>query len=499
MLKPDLKTKINQLWDRFWSGGISNPLTAIEQMSYLIFMKRLEDLDNQHSKISEARGDKYISIFKGHEKFRWSEWKHLPAEEMLKYVREEVFPFIKELRKGEDAIFSENMKDAVFIIPKPSLLQEAVNIIDSLNISSQNQDVQGDIYEHLLSELKTSGKNGQFRTPRHIIKMMVELINPKIGQTICDPACGTGGFLINAYEYILRTNTSEDIIEKDEEGQYHNLIGDKITKKENWDFLRRKTLFGFDNDPTMVRIGLMNLILHGIEQPQIRYGDGLSKNFDQKEMFDIILANPPFTGSIDKNDINTNFKIRTTKTELLFLELMYNLLHIGGKCAVIIPNGVLFGSSNAHKELRQHLLENCQIEAIINMPSGVFQPYSGVGTSIIVFTKGGRTDKVWFYEMLSDGYTLDQKRDRIDGFGDIPRIIQMFKKKENSEQSFSVDIKKIKECEWSLSLQRYVQRNHKKTEYVPSIDMIDKTIKEEEEILNELKELKKEIKEWNTP
>lgn len=492
MLKPDLKSKINQLWDRFWSGGISNPLTAIEQMSYLIFMKRLEDLDNQHMGLAEARGEKYNSIFKDHEDCRWNDWKHLRAEEMLDHVRTKVFPFIKELRRGEDTLFSENMKDAVFIIPKPSLLQEAVNIIDSLNISAQNQDVQGDIYEHLLSELKTSGKNGQFRTPRHIIKMMVELLNPKIGETICDPACGTGGFLINAYEYVLRTNTSKDIIEQDNEGQYHNLIGDKITKKEQWDFLRRKTLFGYDNDPTMVRIALMNMILHGIEIPQIKYSDGLSKNFDQKAMYDIILANPPFTGSIDKDDINNGFKVKTTKTELLFLELMYNLLHVGGRCSVIVPNGVLFGSSNAHKNIRKLLLENCQVEAIINMPSGVFQPYSGVGTSIIVFTKGGKTEKVWFYEMLSDGYSLDQKRERIDGFGDIPDIIQKFKNKENSDQSFSVEIKKIKDNDWSLSLQRYVKRNHEKTEYESSETIIRRTIEKEKKILDELSELKKE-------
>jgi len=497
MLKADLKSKINQLWDKFWSGGISNPLTAIEQMSYLIFMKRLEDLDNQHLKIAEARGEKYRSIFKNNENCRWNNWKNLKAEDMLKHVRDKVFPFIKDLRNGEETLFSENMKDAVFLIPKPSLLQEAVNIIDSLNISSQNQDVQGDIYEYLLSELKTSGKNGQFRTPRHIIKMMVELINPKIGEVICDPSCGTAGFLINAYEHILRKNTSEDIIEYDEENQAHNLVGDKITKKEQWDFLRKKTFYGYDNDSTMVRIALMNMLLHGIENPQIKYADSLSKNFKQEERFDIILANPPFTGSIDKGDISDDFHNKTTKTELLFLELMFNVLHPGGRCAVIVPNGVLFGTSNAHKEIRKKILVGGQIEGIINMPSGVFQPYSGVGTSIIVFTKGSKTEKVWFYEMLSDGYSLDQKRDYLDGKGDIPEIIEKFKNKEDTEKSFSVDIDKIRENDWSLSLQRYVKRIRKKVEFDPSQDIIDRTIKEEELILKELKDLKEEVKKWN--
>ncbi len=493
MLKAELKSKINQLWDRFWSGGIANPLTAIEQMSYLIFMKRLEDLDNQHGRLADARGEKYKSIFNGHEKCRWSEWKHLPAEDMLKHVRDVVFPFIKNVRKGGDTLFSENMKDAVFMIPKPSLLQEAVNIIDTINISSQNQDVQGDIYEYLLSELKTSGKNGQFRTPRHIIRMMVELVEPQIGMKICDPACGTGGFLINAYEYILRVNTSPDIVKYDEGGVAHNLVGDKIIKKEHWNLLRRNTLFGFDNDTTMVRIGLMNMILHGIENPNIRYADSLSKNFDHSPKYEIVLANPPFTGSIDKSDISDNFKISTTKTELLYVELFYNLLHNGGKAAVIVPNGVLFGSSNAHKKVRELLLEKCQVETVISMPSGVFQPYSGVGTAVLVFTKGGKTDKVWFYEMLKDGFSLDQKRDFIDGRGDIPDIVEKFKTKADSKQSFCVDFDEIKKNEYSLSIARYKKVEHEEVKYEKSSVIIDRVLKNEEEIAKELRELKRMV------
>jgi len=493
MLKADVKSKINQLWDRFWSGGISNPLTAIEQMSYLIFMKRLEDLDNQHLRLSDARGEEYKSIFENHEDCRWSHWKHLPAEEMMKHVLGVVFPFIKEIRRGEDTLFSENMKDAVFIIQKPSLLQEAVNILDGLNISAQNHDVQGDIYEYLLNELKTSGKNGQFRTPRHIIRMMVGLVEPQIGMNICDPACGTGGFLINAYEYILRMNTSEDIIKYDEQGVPYNLVGDKIIKKEHWNLLRRESLYGYDNDSTMTRIGLMNMILHGIEHPNIRYADALSKNFDQTSRFDIVLSNPPFTGSIDKTDINDNFKVSTAKTELLFLELFYNLLHNGGRAAVIVPNGVLFGSSNAHKKIREILLEKSQVEAVISMPSGVFQPYAGVGTAVLVFTKGGKTEKVWFYEMLRDGFTLDQKRDFIDGKGDIPDIIGKFKTRADSKQSFSVTAEEIKNNDFSLSLQRYKQIEYEEIEYEKPEVIIDRVLKTEEEINKELRELRRLI------
>ena len=348
MLAPELKSQINKLWDKFWSGGIANPLTAIEQMSYLIFMKRLEDLDSVHAKRAAIRKEKHKSIFEGHEDCRWSKWKNLSAPAMLKHVSEVVFPFIKNLTNGDDVLYSQYMKDAMFVIPKASLLQEAVAIIEEMNITERNQDTQGDIYEHLLGELKTAGKNGQFRTPRHIIRMMIELVDPDIGQTICDPACGTAGFLIAAYEHILAKYTSKEIIKIHEDGSPHNLVGDKIVEKAHWNLLKRETFYGFEFDTTMVRIGLMNMILHGIERPNIRYADTLSKRFEQEAVYDVVFANPPFAGSIDKSDINDAFKLDTAKTELLFLELFQNLLRIGGRAAVIVPNGVLFGSSNAH-------------------------------------------------------------------------------------------------------------------------------------------------------
>jgi type I restriction enzyme M protein len=492
VLAPELKAQINKLWDKFWSGGIANPLTAIEQMSYLIFMKRLEDLDTIHSKRASARKEQYKSIFEGHENCRWSQWKHLNAEAMLKHVQLEVFPFIKELHNGDDTLYSQYMKDANFVIPKASLLQEAVAIIDEMNITERNQDTQGDIYEHLLGELKTSGLNGQFRTPRHIIRMMIELVDPDIGQTICDPACGTAGFLIGAYEHVLRKYTSDDIIRVDEDGTSHNLVGDKIVEKTHWNLLKRETFYGFDFDTTMIRIGLMNMILHGIERPNIRYADTLSKKFEQKPQYDIVFANPPFAGSIDKSDINDAFKLDTAKTELLFVELFYNLLRVGGRTAVIVPNGVLFGSSNAHVQARKLLLEKCQLEAVVSMPSGVFQPYSGVGTAVLVFAKGGKTENVWFCEMLKDGYSLDQKRDFIDGKGDIPDIVRKFKKRDESEQSILVPFDKIKNNDFSLSISRYKKVTQEKVEYEEPNLLIEEILTVEQEIekaLNELKEM----------
>jgi len=495
MLKSELKSKINQLWDRFWSGGLANPLTAIEQISYLIFIKRLEEMDEINKNRAEARDEKFISVFKDNEDCRWGHFKHLNAEEMLVHVRDKVFPFIKNIKLGEDGEFAKLMQDAIFMIPKPSLLQEAVTIIDDLKISPQNYDTLGDMYEYLLKELSSAGKVGQFRTPRHIIGMMVKLVNPKLGEKICDPACGTAGFLVNAYQHILETNTTKDLIKYDEEGSPHNLIGDKITDKKHWKLLRENTFFGYDFDQTMVRIAAMNMILHGIESPNLRRTDTLSKNFDNNSRYDVVLANPPFTGSIDKSDINDNLKIKTAKTELLFLELFYNLLNIGGKGAVIVPNGVLFGSSNAHKDIRKKLLEECQLEAVISMPSGVFMPYSGVGTAVLIFTKGGQTEKVWFYEMLKDGFSLDQKRDFIDGKGDIPEIIERFKTKADSKQSFCVDVKTIKgeDGEYNLSISRYKKDEHEEIKHEEPEKIINRALKEEEEIVNELKSLKEEF------
>ncbi|MBS4027191.1 MAG: N-6 DNA methylase [Ignavibacteriales bacterium] len=460
-----LKSQVDALWNRFWSGGIANPLTAIEQMSYLLFLRRLEDDDNAQSASAKRRGQSHTSIFRGNEKCRWSYWSQLPGEQMLKHVRDTVFEFLRNLG-DETSTFTQYMQDAMFIIPKASLLQEAVKIIDDMHISEQNIDVQGDLYEYLLMQLTTAGKNGQFRTPRHIIRMMVKLVNPKIGDRMCDPAGGTAGFLVAGYEHILEMNTSDEVKEYDEEGKVHHLIGDKIADKKLLKFLKTHTLTGFDFDTTMVRIGAMNLMLHGIDNPNFRYTDALSKSFTEKETYDVVLANPPFKGSIDASDINERFSLKTTKTELLFLELMYDLLVTGGRCGVIVPDGVLFGTSNAHIGLRKILLDKCNVEGIISMPSGVFKPYAGVSTAIIIFTKGEETKNVWFYDMQADGFSLDDKRQKISD-NDIPDIIEKFPKhnvgaihelplqtkKEN--KCFLVPADEIRANKYDLSISRY--------------------------------------------
>jgi type I restriction enzyme M protein len=493
MLDPAIKAKIDKLWNMFWAGGLANPLTAIEQMSYLIFMKRLEDLDNFHRLRAEARKEGHKSIFDLHSDCRWSNWKHMNADEMYKHVTEVVFPFIKYLRNGPDVLYSRYMRDATFMIPKASLVQEAVSIIDEIEIG-EKPDIQGDIYEHLLGELKTAGKNGQFRTPRHIIRMMVELVDPDIGQKICDPACGTGGFLVAAYQHILRKYTSADMVKVDPDGTPHNLIGNKIVKKEHWDFLKNDTFYGFDFEITMIRIALMNMILHGITQPNIEQRDTLSKQFDQKPIYDIVLANPPFAGYVDKGDINDNFSIGTTKTELLFVELFHNLLAVGGKAAVVVPAGVLFDSSNAHVKARKMLLENCDLQAVISVPPAAFKPYSGVATGILVFVKGGKTEKVWFYEMRADGYSLDEKREFIDGKGDIPDIVEKFKAgRIVSDRSIRVPLATIKENDYGLSIHQYQPFEHEAVEYEDPEALIAKVLQLEEEIARELQALRKMI------
>lgn len=496
---PEIKSKIDKLWDMFYSGGMSNPLSAIEQISYLIFMKRLEDMDNQQRKASERRKQKYASIFKGKETCRWSHWMHFDAETMLNHVRDTVFPFIKELR-GENNFYSESMKDAVFLIPKPSLIQEAVKILDDINLSSKGIDLQGDIYEYLLSEISQSGKNGQFRTPRHIIRMIVELVDPKLGNRICDPACGTSGFLIGSFNHILKENTDPENITYDENGAPHNLTADRIVDKKHWKFLWEKSFFGYDFDTTMVRIGLMNMVLHGIANPKIRYADTLSKGFKERNLYDIVLANPPFKGNVDKSDVAEDLTVtghsKKPKTELLFLNLFANMLIPGGRCGVIVPDGVLFGSSNAHIDARKIILEECGLEAVISMPSGVFKPYAGVSTAVLVFTKGEKTDKVWFYDMQADGYSLDDKRTKIKQ-NDIPDIIEKWKtrdknkKPEKGEKWLWVDFDEIKNNNYDLSIYCYKPIEYEEIEYEKPKLILKKVLVLEKEIENHIEEIKK--------
>ena len=535
---PELKSKIDQLWNKFWSGGISNPLTAIEQITYLLFMKRLDELDLKRQADAEFTGEPYSSKFEGKwippeyrakartddtqretdkrhadaqmyeidkRSLRWSEFKHLQAEDMLQHVQGKVFPFLKDLN-GAESNFTHHMRTAVFIIPKPALLVEAVKTIDEIfavmeKDSQENgqafQDIQGDVYEMLLSEIATAGKNGQFRTPRHIIKLMADLVQPQLGHKIADPACGSGGFLLGAYQYIVtqlaRKAGSKDL-KPDEDGFARTSVAAALTEKAK--AILSSSLWGYDIDATMVRLGLMNLMMHGIDEPHIDYKDTLSKSFTEESEYDVILANPPFTGSIDKGDINENLQLATTKTELLFVENIYRLLKKGGTACVIVPQGVLFGSGGAFKSLRQLLVERCDLKAVITMPSGVFKPYAGVSTAILLFTKVyGPKDKVdkpatqsvWFYEMTADGYSLDDKRSKQDGFGDLQDIIAKYHSRhaqslsDRTAQCFLVPQTEIanEKNNYDLSLSRYKTDVFEEVHYDKPSLILDRLIQAE--------------------
>lgn len=535
---PELKAKIDQLWNKFWSGGISNPLTAIEQITYLLFMKRLDEQDQKRQADAEWTGERYTSKFVGswippeyrarrEEKdtdsdwakkledekryeiekrtLRWSEFTHMQAEEMLQHVQGKVFPFLKDLN-GEESNFTHHMKNAVFIIPKPALLVEAVKTIDEIFEvmecdSSENgqafQDIQGDVYEMLLSEIATAGKNGQFRTPRHIIKLMADLVQPQLGQKITDPACGSGGFLLGAYQYIvtqLALKAGSKELTPDEDGFVRTSVAAALTEKAQ--AILSSSLWGYDIDQTMVRLGLMNLMMHGIDEPHIDYKDTLSKSYTEESEYDIVMANPPFTGSIDKGDINEHLQLATTKTELLFVENIYRLLKKGGTACVIVPQGVLFGSGSAFKTLRQMLVERCDLKAVITMPSGVFKPYAGVSTAILIFTKvwGPKdkitlpaTENVWFYEMAADGYSLDDKRSKQDGNGDLQDIIAKYHHRnpatdtDRTAKYFMVSRSEIadEKNNFDLSLSRYKTDVFEEVQYDSPGVILDRLIQAE--------------------
>jgi type I restriction enzyme M protein len=511
-----LKSLIDKLWQNFWEGGIANPLTAIEQITYLLFMKRLDDLETKREKDAEFTGEKYTSRFKGKfivpgsnesidkNELRWSVFKHKPADEMLLHVQMKVFPFLKDLN-GATSPFTKHMANAVFIMPKANLMVSAINIVedifkeiekDAIEGGHAFQDIQGDVYEMLLSEIASAGKNGQFRTPRHIIKLMAELVAPQLGQRIADPACGTGGFLLGAYQYILtdlvRKNDPAKL-SKDEDGFERAAISAGLTQKVK--SILDDSFTGYDIDTTMVRLGLMNMMMHGIDEPKIDYKDTLSKSYNENGLFNIVMANPPFTGSIDKGDINEGLKLPTTKTELLFVERIFNMLCIGGTATVIVPQGVLFGSGNAFKTLRKMLIEKAELKAVIAMPSGVFKPYAGVSTAILLFTKGGETNQVWFYDMQNDGYSLDDKRNKIAG-SDLQDIVVRFKTRNSKEEAdrkakhFFVPKKDIETNDYDLSISKYKEEVYEEVLYEKPNVIFSKLEKLEDNIKSGLAELK---------
>lgn len=466
MITGEIKNKIDGIWTTLWTEGNTNPLTNIEQLTYLLFIKGLDESELRKEKDAAFLGLEHTGIFsempadfteiqKEHwPKMRWTQFKQLPAEEMHQVMIATIFPFIKTLGGKEDSAFSKYMKDASFMINKPATLQKVVTALDS--IPMEDRDTQGDIYEYLLSKLQTSGTNGQFRTPRHIINMIVELMKPTPEDTIIDPAMGSAGFLVSASEY-LRKNHNDLFLVEGLKQHFH-----------------KKMFYGNDMDTTMLRIGAMNMMLHGVDAPNIEYGDSLSEDNKDAEKYTLVLANPPFKGSLDYESVSNDLlKIaKTKKTELLFLTLFLRILKPGGRAAVIVPDGVLFGSSNAHKAIRKEIIDNNKLEAIISMPSGVFKPYAGVSTGIMIFTKtgSGGTDNVWFYDMKADGYSLDDKRTPIEE-NDISDIIARFSnlldetERKRTEQSFLVPVDEIREQGYDLSINKYKEIEYGEVEY----------------------------------
>lgn len=475
MITGTIKNKIDKIWKDIWASGLTQPITVIEQITYLMFIRSLDQKDIDAEALENLTGQKQNKIFpetpEG-QRMRWSKFKDRDAVEIFDIIKNEVFPFIKEMTGDDETAFSKYMKDASLGYTNPGILSKTINSLDELYKDDiKSLDMQGDLYEYMLSKLSVAGQNGQFRTPKQIRDMMVQLRKPSPDDMICDPACGTAGFLISAAEYIRE--------------HYPNM-----TDKQ-WELFDTDTFSGFETDPTMLRISAMNLMLHSITRPEVKWQDSISKNNEIKDRYDLILANPPFTGTVDEENINPALTrmAATKKTELLFVNEFVRMLKVGGRCACIVPDGVVFGTSKAHKATRKELVENQLLEAVISLPSGIFRPYSDVSTSILIFTKtnAGGTENVWFYDMQADGVSLDDKREEVEE-NDIPDIITRFsnleaeKERSRKEKSFMVSKEDIAKNGYSLRMKEYKEIEYQKIEYPSS-----------EELLNDVDALKDEL------
>ena len=496
MVTGELKNKIDSLWLVFFTGGLTNPLEVIEQMTYLMFIHDLDDSDNTRAKEAAMLGLAYESIFAKEiqvggrtvdgNQLKWSVFHDFPAAKMYSTVQEWVFPFIKELHGDKESAYSKYMGDAIFKIPTPLMLDKIVTAMDDIYeqmAKLKTADIRGDVYEYLLSKIASAGINGQFRTPRHIIRMMVDLMQPQADEIVCDPACGTSGFLVAVSDY-LKENRKQEV----------------FFNRQNKDHYMNHMFHGYDMDRTMLRIGAMNMMTHGVDNPFIEYRDSLSDQNPDKEKYSLILANPPFKGSLDADIVSADLlKVcKTKKTELLFLALFLRMLKVGGRCACIVPDGVLFGSSNAHTAIRRELIERNRLEAVISMPSGVFKPYAGVSTAILIFTKTGHggTDKVWFYDMQADGFSLDDKRQAIKD-NDIPDIVARFNNieaendRKRTDRSFFVPKQEIVDNGYDLSINKYKKTEYVAVEYPPTSEIMEDLRKLEQEISVEMDKLEK--------
>ena len=494
MITGEMKNKVDSIWLTIFTGGITNPITVLEQVTYLMFMKLLDD--NQLR--AEANANLFNVSLKNkvfqegicvisenpkvetdYKNLRWNVFHNFEPGKMLANIQMYVFPFIKTVGEGKDTAFSRYMKDAVFLIPTPQVLAKVVDGIDDMDIN--NKDIMGDVYEYFLGKIAAVGDNGQFRTPRHIINMIVELMQPTLSDRILDPAMGSAGFLLSSASYISVHQNKE------------------LMKTENMKYFKSGMFSGFDTDQSMLRIGAMNMMLHGVENPNIKYQDSLSGDNTERDAYSLVMANPPFTGSVFQEAISKDLLAlcRTKKTELLFMTLFIKMLKVGGRCASIVPDGVLFGSSTAHKALRKELVDNQQLQAVISMPSGVFKPYAGVSTAVLVFTKtnSGGTEDVWFYDMKADGFSLDDKRSPVNE-NDIPDIVERFRNRESekgrerTEQSFLVPVDEIRNNGYDLSINKYKKTEYVPVEYPPTIEIIKEIENLNREVERETAELK---------
>jgi len=485
MITGELRNRVDKIWEHFWTGGITNPLEVIEQFTYLLFIKGLDD--NETIKESEALflGLPFEGTFpQDKQHLRWSKFKNEEPTVMYDIMANEVFPFIKNLHADGDSAYSKYMGDAIFKIPTPLMLAKIVDGIDKLEMDNKD-DNKGDLYEYLLSKVATAGTNGQFRTPRHIIDMMVKLMKPNPQDIIVDPAAGSAGFLVSAQHY-LRENHQDLFLDGEKKDHFNNTM-----------------FYGFDMDRTMLRIGAMNMMLHGVDNPNIEYKDSLSEVNEDNDKYTLVLANPPFKGSLDYEAVSADLlKVtKTKKTELLFLALFLRILKKGGRCASIVPDGVLFGSTKGHKDIRKEIVENNKLEAIISMPSGVFKPYAGVSTAIMIFTKTGNggTDKVWFYDMKADGYSLDDKRNPIED-NDIDDIVERFNNldgevdRKRTEQSFFVEVDEIRENNYDLSINKYKEIEYEEVVYDAPEVILERVKKLEDEIVKGIGELEEMLR-----
>ena len=483
MITGTIKNKIDKIWKDIWASGLTQPITVIEQITYLMFIRSLDQKDIDAEALENLTGQKQNKIFpetpEG-QRMRWSKFKDRDAVEIFDIIKNEVFPFIKEMTGDDETAFSKYMKDASLGFTNPGILSKTINSLDELYKDDiKSLDMQGDLYEYMLSKLSVAGQNGQFRTPKQIRDMMVQLRKPSPDDMICDPACGTAGFLISAAEYIRE--------------HYPNM-----TDKQ-WELFDTDTFSGFETDPTMLRISAMNLMLHSITRPEVKWQDSISKNNEIKDRYDLILANPPFTGTVDEENINPALTrmAATKKTELLFVNEFVRMLKVGGRCACIVPDGVVFGTSKAHKATRKELVENQLLEAVISLPSGIFRPYSDVSTSILIFTKtnAGGTENVWFYGMQADGFSLDDKREEVEE-NDIPDIITRFsnleaeKERSRKEKSFMVSKEDIAKNGYSLRMKEYKEIEYQKIEYPSSEELLNDVDALKDELVASLQELR---------